>query len=284
MDSGGECGALVFVVKGEAAVNLISFLIGALRGKAAELVDFVAPSVIVVPAVLKGPDFHLDAHIYEKGGGITGSLYHGSEKLTLRLEGDMTRPFFFRCLLGEYSGAYSRPNIEKLKRLAEGEGGGRPLVLIPVGRKFRAEFSFDTGPSLDEFHVTYDHHSQLLSVSGEVFATCWDGDGYRPSAREAAAKALPSQAFLARCRELRDIREKMIELVALNNMEEAQDFCRVLVKEVASLSPPNDYESYHRSLVSLSNELSFWALTGQKRDSVDRLLDEVRLGELGYLG
>ena len=55
----------------------------------------MVPSVLVVPAVLKGPDFHLDAHIYEKDGGVTGSLYRGSEKLTIRLEGDMTRPFFF---------------------------------------------------------------------------------------------------------------------------------------------------------------------------------------------
>ena len=53
------------------------------------------------------------------------------------------------------------------------------MALNIVGLRFCGEFSFDTGPSLEEFQLTYDPTSQLLSVSGEIVATCWDGDDYR---------------------------------------------------------------------------------------------------------
>ena len=244
----------------------------------------MSPRVIELPTVLKGPDFQLDARVYEQGGGITGSLHRGPDKVTLRLEGDMTRLFFFRCLLGEYSGAYSRPNFERLERIANGEAVGRPLIFVPMGQKFRAEFSFDTGPSLEDFHLSYDDRTQVLSVRGEIFATCWDGDNYRPSKPRTVATTPSPQAFVSRCRELRDIRERVLELIESDNMAEAQANCRVLLEEINKLNPPPDYESYHNSIVSLSSELSLWATTGEKRDSVDRLLREVRLGEFGYLG
>jgi TPR repeat protein len=252
----------------------LAFIALVLFVKREELAKYMPSTGVNLPGVVKGPDFQLDVRVFKWGDGLTGIFYRGRTRVALYPKGDLTRQFFFRCILGEYSRAHSRPNLEKLQRIAGGKAKGHPIRLVSVGKKFRAEFSFDTGPSLEQFHIIYNPNSRQLQASCEIVATAWDGDDYRPS-NKSKEKALSKDAFLATCKDLRTVRDRVLELIDKRESNEAHQSCDVLVEDLQRLTPSPEFQSYHSAFLSLSHELCYWAITGDKRNTIDPLLEKV---------
>jgi len=238
---------------------------------------------VLVPAVLAGPGFQLDARVSRWKDGSSGVLYRERKRVRLKLEKGMTADFFFRCLLGAYSRAHARPNFEKLKSIAEGQATGHPIRLVPVGKMYRAQFSFDIGPSVEDFEITYDPKSQKLHIRSECSATCWDGDEFRTQDRP-TAKVMQRKEFLARCDELRDMRERLLGLISEGKEDEAQATSTLLATELREVGPPVELEPYHQMFVELANELVLWSLMGVKREGTDSLISEIRRMESEFWG